>query len=591
MAVDECFIFFAADADIGVFLALEWPIPRHVIDPRVEFMRIRNGLPPLPPYDCGDPVIAAEKETKRARKQHKKPGRFSLSRITHYYDVPFISDEEKGEFRDLAMRIENMFTDIEQRMLITYCRGDVDATAEVFRRMWLDVGLSDPSTLNQALFRGFYMAASAWVTHVGIPLDLPLYQRFSMNAGALRSAYIALHANHPKTPESDRFDVFEDGHFDFDKFEFFLRGKGWLDAWPRTPKGRLAISGKALQKMIDRMPDKHQREAADKLMAFLATVDLLEGIGTSFNEAGEIEWDSDKAKGLRICPDGRNRAPLFPFSTKTSRNAPGGRAFLYTNSAWMRFLVTPPERRALAYLDWSAQELRIAAALSKDPALLALCEREDPYIELAISLGLAPPGATKKTHPKSRKIGKVLTLAMLYGAGPGVLMAKTGMGRVEAVGLLRRQRESFSVFFAWSNNFAYRGLSAAPLYSPLGWRFWPRYWKDGTPERTCRNYPVQSCGADIMRVAAILALEAGIAINAIVHDAFLIEAAAAKIAEVAETMRAIMMRATETVIGKVIPVECTITRHGERLYDEDGEPSFNLLMGMLEEIERARSAA
>jgi hypothetical protein len=71
MSADECFIFFAADADVGLFIALGWPLPRHVIDARIEFMRIRNGLAPLPPFDGGDPDIAAEKEAKAGKKRKK----------------------------------------------------------------------------------------------------------------------------------------------------------------------------------------------------------------------------------------------------------------------------------------------------------------------------------------------------------------------------------------------------------------------------------------------------------------------------------------------------------------------------------------
>ena len=223
----------------------------------------------------------------------------------------------------------------------------------------------------------------------------------------------------------------------------------------------------------------------------------------------------------------------------------------------MRFLIRPGKGRAVAYLDWSAQELRIAAALSRDPDLLALCEHGDPYIGLAIAAGLAPPGSSKK-HP-ARKIGKVLTLAMLYGAGAGLLVAMTGMSYSQASAMLRRQRATFPVFYAWSDNFAYRGLCTAPLWSPLGWRFWPQYTKDGAPpDRTCRNFPVQSAGADIMRIASIRAFEVGIAVCAIVHDAFLIEDSVSDIEQTSKAMEEIMRRATEDITGVSIPVDCHI---------------------------------
>jgi hypothetical protein len=284
MARDECFIFFAADADIGVFLSCGWPVPRQVLDPRVEFMRIRNGLAPLPPYNWGDAEIAAEKDSEKDKKRRKKPGKFSLSRIAKYYDVPFIDDDAKGEFRDLAMRIEDDFTDAERRGLIEYCRGDTDAAVEVLRRIWGEAGLSDPRTLDQALFRGFFMAVSAWVIHVGIPINMALYRRFSLRGSALRSTFIAIHAG--------QFDVYENGSFNFERFATFLDDNGLLHKWPRTRKGQLARSGEVLKRMA------REHDIVEKFMSFLAIVDLLEGISSSFNANGEIEWDRSKARGF-----------------------------------------------------------------------------------------------------------------------------------------------------------------------------------------------------------------------------------------------------------------------------------------------------
>jgi hypothetical protein len=64
-----------------------------------------------------------------------------------------------------------------------------------------------------------------------------------------------------------------------------------------------------------------------------------------------------------------------------------------------------------------------------------------------------------------------------------------------------------------------------------------------------------------------------------------------KLGEIFATTRSVMMQAAAEVIGKPIPVDCKVIREGERFYDEDGEEDFNLLMGMLEAIERGREAA
>ena len=308
-----------------------------------------------------------------------------------------------------------------------------------------------------------------------------------MNAVALRSAFIEKHA--------DRFDVYERGHFNFDKYASFIAREGLLGVWPRTPKGHLARGGRALENFSKSYP------IVGEFLLFSATIDMLEGIGSSFNEAGEIEEDEDKAEGLRINADGRNHAAMFPFSAKTSRNAPRGRAFLFTNPVWMRYLIRPEKGRAIAFIDWIAQELRIAAALSGDPALLALCStrrplhgaRDHPRSGAAWGDEKIAPG-----HPEDRQ-----------SPDPGdavrgrarMVAAKAKMGLAQAIDVLRRLRATFPTFYAWSDTFAYRGLCAAPLWSPLGWRFWPQYWKDDDPpDRTCRNFPVQAAAADVMRI-------------------------------------------------------------------------------------------
>jgi hypothetical protein len=48
-------------------------------------------------------------------------------------------------------------------------------------------------------------------------------------------------------------------------------------------------------------------------------------------------------------------------------------------------LIRPGPGKALAYLDWSAEEIAIAAVLSSDPQLLKVVREGDPY------LGFAPP--------------------------------------------------------------------------------------------------------------------------------------------------------------------------------------------------------
>jgi hypothetical protein len=236
--------------------------------------------------------------------------------------------------------------------LIFYCRGDLDATASALCAIWVEAGLSDPKTFDQAIFRGYSMCAYAWVEHLGIPIDLPLYRRLSAAAPALCDMIIAEHVK--------GFDVYEKGSFNHDKFAIWLDDRGLLAGWPRTSTDKFATSDEVFKQVTESLVDDEQlRAQVEGLAKLLANIELLEGVSSSFDATGQIVWGDD-AKGLQICPDGRSRASLIPFATKTSRPAPGGRVFLFTNSHWMRFLMRPPKGRALLHFDYTAQETHIA---------------------------------------------------------------------------------------------------------------------------------------------------------------------------------------------------------------------------------------
>jgi hypothetical protein len=74
---------------------------------------------------------------------------------------------------------------------------------------------------------------------------------------------------------------------------------------------------------------------------------------------------------LTVGADGRNRCLLSAFRAKTGRNQPSNSRFIFGPSRWLRALIRPPEGYGLAYVDYAAQEVGIAGALSCDPALIA----------------------------------------------------------------------------------------------------------------------------------------------------------------------------------------------------------------------------
>ena len=98
-------------------------------------------------------------------------------------------------------------------------------------------------------------------------------------------------------------------------------------------------------------------------------------------------------------------------------------------------LIQPEPGTGLAYLDYEAQEFAIMAFLAGDHSMIGAYESGDPYIETAINLGLAPPGATKKNNKRLRSLVKMLLLAVQYG------MSEAGLAQAPS-GPLKRPVES-----------------------------------------------------------------------------------------------------------------------------------------------------
>jgi hypothetical protein len=125
------------------------------------------------------------------------------------------------------------------------------------------------------------------------------------------------------------------------------------------------------------------------------------------------------------------------------------------------------------------------------------------------------------------------------------------------------------------------------MQTQFGWR---RRTVDNPNVRSIQNWPVQSCGAEMMRAAAIAATEAGIAVCAPVHDAFLIMAPLDCLEADVAAMRAIMTAAAEAIIGIPIRTDAKIVLPPDRYMDPRGEKTWNKIMGLLEVVESQAAA-
>jgi hypothetical protein len=285
------------------------------------------------------------------------------------------------------------------------------------------------------------------------------------------------------------------GEWSYDRFEQWLLRAG-IAAWPRLDSGRLDIDGDAFRLM--------------------SHVPGIEGLHALRDSLGIIT----KAK-LPIGKDGRNRPSLFPFGTATGRNAHA--KSLYNTHASMRSFMVFPVGTIGAYLDWRTQEVGVAAALSADQALTEDYLAGDIYHALAKLCGLTQetdPFKWKKEHKAQRDRMKPLQLGINYGMGVPSLARGLDRHPLIASEIIQRHKRRYPRFWQWRTEMVRQAMLERRIESVFGW---PLHISTSPNQRTLYNFPMQSGGAEMLRLATMRLCGAGIVPIMLIHDGILFE--------------------------------------------------------------------
>jgi DNA polymerase I len=497
---------YSAPAELVACIMLGWSFPHHVLCTYFETSAAINGL------DIDGLTM-------------KRP---KLLEACDLFDIPHMAAAHKVHMIDLIINntdySEEQWVEIED-----YNRADVLLNIPLLE------ALAPTIDLPTALFRGRYAKPIADMEVRGIPIDSAYLDELREAWQALRMFYIQ---------RDDAFGLYDaNGSFGEDRFEALVNARGW--PWPRTATGRLALDRKTFGKQC-----KHRSELRplQRLRDQIAELRL----GAFLNTVGA---------------DGVSRCPIMPYWTKSGRNQPQGRdrAFLLSLPSWLHGLIKPAPGWGIAALDWSAQEIGIAAGISGDPALIADFQTGDPHMRFAVRAGLAPIWATRRSHGSVRDAVKPISLGVNYGMSKYGAAAQTGKSLLWAAEVLASHRYAYPVFTQWQHDSVAQAQFDERIVSVLGW---PMAVHAGTSRRTLLNFPEQAGGADCMRLAAIAAYEAGIRICAPVHDAFWVTAPLPELDDAIATMTQIMLRAGRAVAGIEIPVEVSaVVRYPQCLGD------------------------
>ena len=128
------------------------------------------------------------------------------------------------------------------------------------------------------------------------------------------------------------------------------------------------------------------------------------------------------------------------------------------------------------------------------------------------------------------------------------------------------------------------------MWTVLGWEC-----RTGVTEfnqRSIANFPVQANGAEILRIACILAMRHGLGLRASVHDAFLIEAPLDRIDADVALLQELMRRASRVVLNPTadgtyeLRSDAKIIRYPDRYTDPRGEAIWARVLGLLDEYQQ-----
>jgi DNA polymerase-1 len=513
-------------AEWSCHLALGWKLPTHAIDLNCELRLAANGL--------------------------KLPAGQSLLGFCRWLGIEAGDAAVKDAIRNRIIK-GWPFTPEEKEMILRYAGSDVDVLTLLFARV-------EPHLdYERALHRGDWSWVSALMEHRGVPINGPLFRQIADPAtwNAMRDALV---------PELDRAGIYikhNDGayHFSFDRFGEYLKAEGI--AWPLTDDGRLSTEAKVFEDLSKGHPQ-------------------LEGLR-------QLKHIRDKMRSVELAvgADDRNRTVLWPYKAKSGRTQPAASAWAFSPAVWMRNLIQPGPGMAIAYADYSSMEFLIAAAKSRDLLMLKFYET-DPYLSFAKHVRAAPSWATKHTHGPLRDRYKTGLLAIQYGVSYLTLAAKLGVSPTAAQAMIDQHHELFSTYWRWAEDWLAWALDHGVMWTHIDWQCAVGDVKLKT--RTIINWPVQSIGGDILRLACVWATKRGLRLTAPVHDAVLLESTIDRIDRDVTLLQDIMARASALVLGgPTLRTDAKIVRYPDHYTDSRGDEIWGHVTSLLERMQR-RSA-
>lgn len=440
----------------------------------------------------------------------------------------------KNKMRDLIIYTDN-FNDSDIKKIKDYNLSDIDEMwsllKEVSKQVYRPNNTLKKSeyvkwSLNHALFRGRVSAATSHCVFNGYPVNKEKIENLVKNTPLIFNKAV-------EDIDSQDFGEFKDSLFkplrDKEKltlgFKYSKNMASWQNAiefskykkeWPKTETGKYKLDRETLEKFYPFKYDYPQGHVFAQMLRFLKLSSALKGFQTTKN--GSF-FDS-------LGSDSRVRPFLNPYGSQTARFQPKATHMVFLKPAWLRGVVEPEKGKMIAGIDYTSQEILVAAALSKDKAMFDAYVSGDIYLFFGKQMKVIPEDGTKATHKKERDVCKAAVLGIGFGMGAEKLaqtlseVSGKNYTTKKAKGFIEGYKKVFPQYELFRQRVKehYRELKY-PLELKCGWRLYPHNPKPNS----FLNFPVQGTASTILRVALIDAIEAGLRVLFPLHDALYCE--------------------------------------------------------------------
>jgi hypothetical protein len=523
---NACIVAYASGAEGACFSVLGWEHPVNVIDPYAEHLLDLNG-------------------------RKKNEGDTQLLEAMRRHGLPTMSHEHKEAMRDMA-RFQTSWTEIERVQLLDYCMLDNYGARDLLQAMH-GKGLIN---WEQALWRGRYVYLSgSLVQHTSLPVDVETYGAIKEALPRLRPAILAA---------VDDYGIFEDGHLREARVCALIEESGLAPIWPLTEgTGRYKRDDKTWKEMATLHDQRMSDPQARRLMPLYRALSLLEQL---------------EEPRFTIGSDGRNRFWTRPLLSKTGRNQPSTSESILAAAKVWRGLLTPPQGYALVEIDYSNEELWIAATQSGCPTLLREVASSDVHMTTALNVGLIAESDDDAKKQAGRERIKPFTHGNNYGISVWGVSKQLGIPKGRAAMLLRAFDAAHPVFRAWQRARVQHAYSTRRITAPMGWSM---HVDSGVSQRTLLNWPMQTIGGEILRAAVVMLAAHGFAIGATAHDSVCLLVPLDDLEPRVALARRIMSSVTLPFTDDhAIPTKVKIVRPGERLLSPETRPLWEALMAL-----------